>query len=216
MSFAHLARIVQTEPLTQWPKGVERTKEQKYSPFRASWSTTVEELARELRMLRADSIVLQMEFEPGQQRLDGLPYANAKVGASLVLSYEVDSERFMYPADTYLHWHDNLRAIALTLRALRAVDRYGVSKQGQQYSGWKAIPANVDEQVTPEEAAIVLLRTAGLEPNDLAVRSMIEENDQRREVYRTAARYSHPDRPGGTEAGFQRIQHAMLVLNEGD
>ncbi|KKL75127.1 hypothetical protein LCGC14_2058050, partial [marine sediment metagenome] len=73
MSIGGLARIVQTEPLTQWPQGVERTEHQRRSPFSAAWSTTVEELARELRALGASSVVLQMAFEPGQQRLDGLP-----------------------------------------------------------------------------------------------------------------------------------------------
>lgn len=30
------------------------------------------------------------------------------------------------------------------MQALRAVDRYGVSKRGEQYTGWKAIPMSTD------------------------------------------------------------------------
>ena len=32
----------------------------------------------------------------------------------------------------------NLRSIALGLKALRAVDRYGVSRRGEQYAGFRA------------------------------------------------------------------------------
>jgi hypothetical protein len=38
-------------------------------------------------------------------------------------------------------WQHNVRAIALTLEALRAVDRYGATETGQQYTGFKALPA---------------------------------------------------------------------------
>lgn len=214
MSFDRLRRTVQIEPLTQWPESVERTEHRAGSRFRASFYVTALELGHELRALGAESAVLQMEFDPSELRKDGVPYqkARAGMGPGLVLSFEVGEDRFMYPADTYLEWRDNLRALVLTLRALRAVDRYGVSKAGQQYSGWKAIPADVDVRVTPEQAATVLLRTAGLEPHDQNVRDVIVHEEFRRRIYRKAASYSHPDRWGGTEAHFRRVQHALSVL----
>ena len=213
MSFDKLARTVQIEPLTQWPRGIEHTEDRTTSRFRASFYVTAFDLADELRAMGAESAVLQMEFDASEQRRDGKPYARAEIGPALVLSFEVGEDRYMYPADTYLDWHDNLRAIALTLRALRAVDRYGVSKQGQQYSGWKALPANVDERVTPREAAIVLLRTAGDDPNEGAICRVVKDAETRRRIYRKAARYSHPDHQAGTDAGFHRVQHALAVLD---
>lgn len=38
-----------------------------------------------------------------------------------------------YPCDTFTTLQDNLRVIALALEALRMVDRYGVTRRGEQY-----------------------------------------------------------------------------------
>lgn len=43
--------------------------------------------------------------------------------------------RAVFATDQYEKWEHNVRAIALTLEALRAVDRYGAT-QGRQYAGF--------------------------------------------------------------------------------
>lgn len=48
--------------------------------------------------------------------------------------------RMVLATDTYEHWQANVRAIALTLEALRAVDRYGAT-QGRQYAGFQQLTA---------------------------------------------------------------------------
>lgn len=37
--------------------------------------------------------------------------------------------------------YDNLRSIALTLEALRTVDRYGGTEHGEQYQGFRTLPS---------------------------------------------------------------------------
>lgn len=210
----------QFEPLRQWPKDTPRTEpgKRKSSPFRAGYSQTLELLERELRMLRARSAALQVDISENMIRQDGLPYARARTGANdpgVVLSFETDDGHFMYPCDTYTRWEDNLRAIALTLEKLRAVDRYGVAQRGEQYAGWKAIPQDVDERVTPEEAARVIVRTAGVDfPDDIEprVEAVLHDPSTFRRWYREAARRAHPDVQGGTAAHFQRVQRARDVL----
>ena len=50
-----------------------------------------------------------------------------------------------YPCDKYSNWQANLRAIALSLEALRAEDRYGVTRRAEQYKGWaKLLPPNAE------------------------------------------------------------------------
>jgi len=39
-------------------------------------------------------------------------------------------------------WRHNVRSIALGLEALRAVDRYGISRRGEQYAGFRAALAS--------------------------------------------------------------------------
>jgi len=211
---------VQFERLQQWPRGHERTpvEERTQSRFDSSYRKTMELLERELRMIGAASVVLQLDIHEGSIRQDGLPYANARVGAEdsgVVLSFDLDDQHLMYPCDTYQSWQDNLRAIALTLQNLRAVDRYGVSKSGEQYVGWRALPADVDRAMSREEAATILVRTAGVSEEDRvdAIESLskIGIYPDLRWIYRKAAANAHPD-AGGTTAAFRRVQKAREVL----
>lgn len=48
------------------------------------------------------------------------------------------SKRLVYATDCCCYWQHNVRSIALGLGALRAVDRYGISRRGEQYSGFRA------------------------------------------------------------------------------
>ena len=66
----------------------------------------------------------------------------AAVGlARLELSFDShDHGRLTYATDQYTERQDNVRAIALSLEALRAVERWGVSK-GRQYTGFAQLTA---------------------------------------------------------------------------
>jgi hypothetical protein len=48
------------------------------------------------------------------------------------------AKRLVYATDACEHWQHNVRSIALGLEALRAVDRYGISRRGEQYAGFRA------------------------------------------------------------------------------
>jgi hypothetical protein len=50
-------------------------------------------------------------------------------------------DAFQFAVDKFATWQDNLRAIALGLEALRKVDRYGITKNSEQYTGWKQLEA---------------------------------------------------------------------------
>jgi hypothetical protein len=47
-----------------------------------------------------------------------------------------DQRRLVYATDVCESWQHNVRSIALGLEALRAVDRYGITRRGQQYAGF--------------------------------------------------------------------------------
>lgn len=123
-----------TDPLT--PAGV-----RKPSPFKAHYEQTLDLLFREARMLDATRLVLQLDLQAQDIRRDGLPKTNARYGTNpgVIVSFDSRFGPLRYATDTYADWKSNLRAIALGLEALRAVDRYGVSKRGEQYRGWAQI-----------------------------------------------------------------------------
>jgi hypothetical protein len=61
-------------------------------------------------------------------------------------------------------WQHNVRAIALGLEALRKVDRYGITRRGEQYAGWKALPAGIGigaTHMTSEVATKVIIEESG-------------------------------------------------------
>lgn len=189
-------------PLTGWPG--KPTARRKRASFRASYVDTLRLLDTELRHLGARSVVLQVALTEDQIRLDGRPRAGATPShPGVVLSFESKHGPLSYPCDTYADWEDNLRAVALALEALRAVDRYGVTRQAEQYRGWAALPPPASPAVVTVVAACDLLRRLAGVP--LVTRDTLDE------AYRCAVKKVHPD-VGGTSEAFQQIQQAREVL----
>lgn len=98
-------------------------------------------------------------------RLDGLPRADRSARSpGIVLSFEAasvfDKPHLRYEVGTYSSWQDNVRALALALEALRAVDRYGVTRRGEQYAGWRQIEAGSVGDGDPARGR-ELIRAAG-------------------------------------------------------
>ena len=98
--------------------------------------------------------MLQVDISERYIRTDGLPYANARYGTNpgVIVSFDSRHGPLRYATDAFTEWQDNLRAIALSLEALRAVDRYGVTRRGEQYTGWRAIAAPAPEFATADHA----------------------------------------------------------------
>lgn len=140
-AYSDLAGLVTFRPLERpVPSGWE------VSRFRATWTRTVELLVRELAQHGAERTVLEVDLRETDLRNDGLPRAGRRARTpGIVLSFTAvavpGAPRLRYEVGTYASWEDNLRAIALALEALRAVDRYGVTRRGEQYAGWRALTA---------------------------------------------------------------------------
>lgn len=122
--------------------------------FKASWSDTLDVLAREARELEADRVILEADVEEADIRLDGRLRANARprtpAMAVVLLGTNAGDLRFQAHLGAPVSaprgrddapWQSNVRAIALSLEALRRVDRYGTTPSSEQYSGFKALPA---------------------------------------------------------------------------
>lgn len=116
-------------PIQSWPGAL--TKIRRRAQFKAGYTATLGLLDRELQYLAAKDVVLQVALRDEDIRLDGAPRANAKPAShpGVILSFDSKHGPLSYPCDTFADWEDNLRAIALSLEHLRAVDRYGVTKR---------------------------------------------------------------------------------------
>lgn len=94
-------------------------------------------------MLGGDDILLGVGLSESDIRLDGQPRANARAMGHPGVEVSFNTKaygRLTYATDQYTDWQDNVRAIALSLEALRAVERWGVSK-GRQYTGFALLEA---------------------------------------------------------------------------
>jgi hypothetical protein len=170
-------------PLERWDRAIDKARP--HAPFRAPYQATLDLLEREARMLGAGRVVVELAIQETDLRLDGQPYAGTKTRhPGVTVAFESHHGPLKYTADTFATWQENLRAIALGLEALRKVDRYGMTSRGEQYAGWKALPA-------------------GDGPSVEKGRRIIEEHGS----VRDALMATHPDR-GGDPDEFASVQAA--------
>jgi len=182
--------------------------------FRASWQDTLALLEDEIDKINGKPpIVFQVDVQESDLRLDGMLRSNAKVGhPGVVINFESKYGPLRYATDAYERqwghgldgWKANIRAIALALQALRAVDRYGVTKRGEQYVGWRALPAGGSVTFPSADEALRWMR-------EMAGAS---DGASARDVYRTLARKMHPD-AGGSAEDWDRLDAAKLLLTQG-
>ena len=113
-----------------------------------------------------------------------------------------------YPCDSYDDWQDNLRAVALSLEALRKVARYGVFKYEDMLNRL-ALPT-ADEKLSDSDSAIdFLTRWTQWTADELKDAPVNQKS-----AYREAARFLHPDTNGGKNSeDFLRLPDVKRVLN---
>ena len=163
-----------------------RVEHHERSRFESGWSQTLSLLSYELGKLGAEAVVIKLALESKDIRLDGWPRANASPSRpDVVVEWQMGSQWSRMAATKYDHWQDNVRAVALTLEALRAVERWG-AVQGEQYEGLR-----LELEGPSANSASALLDSYG--------------------GLKEALKATHPDR-GGDPEEFRRVQEARDVL----
>lgn len=193
MSAPHIT----VRPIDSWtdPEPARRRS----SPFSASESATMRLLQHELAAIGCTQAVIELVMDAGGLRLDGGLRASARpTHPGVALYLETRHGPLRYACATFTKHTDNLRAIALTLEALRKVDRYGTADRAEQYRGWLQIEP---PRMSRSEAERVIRRAAG-PAYDRAPLSR---------AVRAALRQSHPD-GGGDEEAYARVAAARQVI----
>lgn len=160
-----------------------KTEKPKASLFKTTWARSLAKLEEEVRKSGGTDTVIGIVATPDQLTFAGVPRANMKVlYRGVEVSFEKDGQRLAFQTDVYPWLHDNIHAIALTLEALRAVDRYGATSGQEQYRGFAMLPPGGPDPARGK----TLVEAAG---GDV----------------RAALRKHHPDH-GGREADFVDVQ----------
>lgn len=132
-------------PLPTWPYP---HRPERPATYRVSYERTLADLEREVEMLGGSDVVIGIGLEYRDVRRDGLPRSDARATrhAGVEVSFtDRKGNRLTFHTDTHRgyveSWKDNLRAIALGLESLRAVDRYGITAGTEQYAGFAQLAA---------------------------------------------------------------------------
>lgn len=180
-------------PLPVWPYPATESRRSRWT-FRQGWADTLYLLTYEIERLGGHSPVIAAGFRESDLRMDGLPRANARAPShpGVEISFDSIYGRLTYSTDVCERWEHNVRSIALGLEALRAVDRFGISKRGQQYAGFAQITSGGPDPARGK----VLVERAG--------------------TMRAALHASHPDQ-GGDPRDFKDVQayREQLALEGG-
>ena len=197
-------------PLGPWIGPVTKNRQSGYM-FRAPWQSTLTLIGKETTLLGAHLVVIQADITDAEIRRDGMLRANARpTFPGVKLSFDSRYGPLTYATDAYEYWQANVRAVALALQALRAVDRYGVSRSGEQYRGWTALPAGSPSgEVSADDAARIL---AGYADAGVTADAVLMDAGVRAAAYRQAARRTHPDH-GGDPAAFAQVTDARELLD---
>lgn len=194
------------------------------SRFTATWSDTLTLLGREVEMVDGSDVVIEVDVRESDIRRDGMLNARA-VAATPAVRVSLESEHgpMLYQCDRYdllphsrkgadKVWQHNVRAIALTMEALRACDRYGAVDTGQQYQGFLALNAGsgiAASGMTTDRAASIILQTCGT-PGGVWPGTI----EARRPLVKRAQRLTHPD-TGAPREAWDLVSSAVATLERG-
>ncbi len=207
----------QFRPLTSWPG--ERTRGRKEAQFRAKYEQTLDLLEYELAKLRARDVIIQVDnLALADIRNDGWPRGGWQPrggNQGVIVSFDSPKGSMSFPCDRYTEWRDNLRAIGLGLEALRAVDRYGVTRGHEQYQGWTRLSDPKANGKMDREEALHFMAAVTVRPKDY-IADMSPE--ALKTLFRVAKADNHPDKASneterlGRHEVFVKIGEAERAL----
>jgi hypothetical protein len=127
-----------------WPVGWNRSKMQVSSRFDTNTTKALKLLTTEVHRLGGTSLVISTNVPlraDGQMRADREP-----VDPGVAVYFQRQGKPVVFACDKFDVVRDNLQAIARTIEAMRAIERYGASELMERaFSGFKALPENAGQ-----------------------------------------------------------------------
>lgn len=171
-----------------WPAGWPKTEPHNRGtpPFKKDLPTALKFLQRQIELMGGTKLVLSSNYTLG---------ANKPKEPGVVAYFEWQKVPMAIPCDRWARIENNVQAIALTLEAMRGMERWGAKHMIQaMFTGFKALPAAASGE-NP-------LEVLGLN------RNMTYGEDEIAAAYRRKALTEHPDKPGGSVEKFARLREA--------
>jgi len=186
--------MVESYPL-YWPDQWNRTPaglRAFNNSFLSGFGRVRDGLLAELARLGATDVVLSSNIP---LRRDGLPYANQRRpdDPGIAVYFKYHGKPMCFACDQYATVAQNTRAIALTIAALRGIERWGASDMMERaFRGFTAIP---------ERASQPWREVFGFKADEVMTLDLIEQR------FRALAHQHHPDK-GGDAVLFNQLVFA--------
>lgn len=182
----------------QWPEGRSRTpaRDRKRGNFQRGLSTALDALYDELRQLKAVNVVVTSDLPT---RLDGRPRADGgRVSdPGIAVWFVLDSRERSWCCDRWLTVEANVNAIALSIAAIRGLERWGGANVVERaFAGFAALPPGT---VTPRSWREVLGSADSWGSTTSSADLLALVKSRHRALIRTA----HPDAGGSHEAAAE-------------
>lgn len=189
--------ITEAYPL-QWPMGRSRTvpSKRRHGQFKVNPVQIRRDLLKELNLMGVTSYVINSN---SRLKADGMPYANQYIDdTGVVLYFTRKGQEIAIACDKYYHVNDNLRAISLTLGAIRGMERWGTEEMvDRAFTGFTALPEAIIPNANQKRAWYDVLEV-----------SQTASPEVIRAAYRQKMLKAHPDH-GGSDAAFAEVQSAL-------
>lgn len=181
--------------------------------FQADLNDTKKLLEYEVGRLDGHDLVVELDVQPGDiaatgQSLKGYARPNMP---GVVVAFQSKHGPLVYATDRFDDWRANLRAIAKSLEALRAVDRYGVSSRGEQYTGWAQIEAGPSKQAAAELLERIAIGDEGGQ-RERSIGLILTDPAIAKNVLKHARAMVHPDRNAGDRTAWDQVEEAAQIL----
>lgn len=192
----------------QWPAGWKRTTYRRSAPYRTNLTTARDHLLSELRLLGARSVVISSNLPV---RLDGLPMAGARpqngdpgVAVYWTQFHLQKSEPRAIACDKWLKVEANMRAIGLSIAAMRAIERCGTSEiLDRIFTGFAQLPAAAGEEGKRPWRDVFDVSHINVGVDNVLVPFERAPNERKlaivSTIYKNMCFRKHPDRCGSTE-----------------
>lgn len=178
----------------QWPDGWPRAKaaDRKPARFQTTWAKTLEKLGKEVRLLGGSPPIISSNVN---LRRDGFPYADMAQDRipdpGVAVYFTMRNKPRVMARDAHPTMHENLHSLALTIEAMRAIERHGGALMMERaFEGFASLPA-------PGSASwwsVLQVRPTASAPEIEA-------------AFRRLARERHPD-AGGSDAMMAELNAA--------
>jgi hypothetical protein len=193
----------------QWPAGRTRTKadERKRSGFGGQWYDgkkvvspyeTAKQLLAELKKLGAGHVVITSQLPT---RHDGLPYSDGRCDdPGIAVWFTHRGHERVFACDRWRTPGENIRAITLSVEAMRGLERWGMADVVEQaFAGFAALPPGAPA------------KRAWRDVLEMGNHHMLEPSDQlaiAKARHRKLIAEAHPD-AGGDPARAAEINAAL-------